>query len=99
MSVIVVNESAPYKPGMHNHYGPNFMAEISAATARKLCGMYPMPEMGHEIVVGIAEGARLHVANISGAYFICSTDVAIEDWPTEFGVTLKRKETAREQTN
>lgn len=73
--------------------GNDRMCEVSSLTARKLCGMYPMPAMGYEIVVGVKRDhsfwLRLVVQNISGKYFLCSANVLIEHWGTVFGIEVQ----------
>lgn len=93
MKQIVIKESAPlaHMPESEN-YGREHMAVIGTAAARGLCGMYPMPKIGYETVVAlnVSHGARLYVANISGAYVLRSSSVAVDRWPEIFGVTLER---------
>lgn len=75
--------------GAHWSYGPDHMCRIGKAVALKLCGMYPMPQMGSETVVAITRAARpLTVQNISGEYFLASTSHAIAQWPDVYGITI-----------
>lgn len=91
---IKINESAPMSPdfAQSENYGPDNMARIAPKTARGLCGMYPLPRIGHEVcvAVNVSHGARLYVANIGGAFFVRSPSVSVDTWPERFSVTLKR---------
>lgn len=73
--------------------GNDRMCEVSQRTARKLCGMYPMPAMGYETVVAVKHDhliwLRLVVQNVSGKYFLCSANVLINQWGTVFGVEVQ----------
>ena len=91
----IVNESAPYdlKGALcSSAYGASHQARISRVTARNLCGMYPLPEMGSETGIAMSPGVRLYVQNISGAYYIASPSVPVDAWPEVFRVTVKRCE-------
>lgn len=75
--------------------GNNHMRQIGEKTARALCGMYPMPKMGHEVIVAFKKDAvfpsfahRLTVQNISGAYFVTSSSTEVDSWPSVFGVEV-----------
>jgi hypothetical protein len=79
--------------GAHWSYGERYMREISADSARKLCGMYPTPRMGYETIVGIRGDGyggkyRLCVQNISGAFFLASSSVPVAQWPEVFEVKV-----------
>jgi hypothetical protein len=76
-------------------YGPDNMRQISIRDAGGLCGMYGLPKMGEEMLIGIKPDPiysgfkkRLFVQNIAGAYFIASTDAKVCDWPAVFGVEV-----------
>ena len=74
--------------GCHWHYGARYMQRISTVTARKLCGVYPLPRMGYETLVAITSGFnKLYVQNNSGGYWVCSSSVPVDKWPEVFGVT------------
>lgn len=90
--MITVKETAPHNPNEApgDNYGANHQGRISAKDARALCGMYQLPLMGYETVVAVVPGARLYVANMSGAYFLRSPSVPVHAWPVVFGVTLER---------
>lgn len=92
--MIRVNETVPYCPDFApcENYGPDNMARISDKSARGLCGMYPMPKIGYEVcvAVNVSHGARLYVANVSGAFVLRSPSVSVESWPDRFGVSLVR---------
>lgn len=82
--------------GAHWSYGPDYMRGISRASAAKLCGMYPLPPMGSEIVVAIRPDPvwstfkkRLSVQNVSGSFFLASTDTRVDAWPSVFGVEVQ----------
>jgi hypothetical protein len=75
--------------------GESHMARISKATAKKLCDMYPLPSMGREMVVAVkldpcysAFNLMLLVQNISGYFYLASSDTAKEYWPDVFGISL-----------
>ena len=89
----IVKESAPYDLNAamcSSAMGPEHQARISEATARALCGLYPMPRPGYEVVAAVANHARLFVQNLGGLYYIASASVSIPHWPMVFGVTLRR---------
>ena len=78
-------------------YGNEHMLQISKGEAKKLCRMYPLPEVGYETVVasvvafkqGILIGSlRLCVKNVSGSYMIASSQVRVSDWDSVFGVHI-----------
>ena len=73
--------------------GADYERLISKKTALNLCGMYPLPRMGEEIVVAIksdpdysAFRLRLMVGNYSGRFVITSHDVKRSRWSDVFGV-------------
>lgn len=79
--------------GAHWSYGPDNMRQIGRAAALKLCGMYPLPGMGHETIVGLAADGyggyrRLYVQNVSGTFYAASVDARVEDWPAVFQVRM-----------
>jgi hypothetical protein len=56
--------------------------------------MYPTPKVGYETLVAIAPDGfggkkRLYVQNVSGDFYIASSDTAISEWPDSFQVTVK----------
>lgn len=70
-------------------FGIEWEAPISKKTARNLCGMYPMPGPGEEMVVAInADRFRLKVGNFSGKFVAFSSDIPRANWQARFGVTL-----------
>lgn len=80
--------------GQHS-MGDKYMVRIGDKSARALCGMYPMPNMGHEIIVAIAPDKqfpsfknRLLVQNISGQYFLASNSVEVTAWPDVFKIEV-----------
>lgn len=92
--MITVKQTGVPESGNSWSYGPDYMRKISDASARALCGMYPLPKIGHETIVAIKPGGwgfklRLTVQNIGGAFFIASTGAKVCDWPSVFGVTVK----------
>jgi hypothetical protein len=95
--MINIKESAPYdlKASMcSSAYGADHQARISRDTARKLCGMYPLPAPGVETVVAfnaVPYRRRLCVQNLGGWFYVASVDAKAEQWPEVFGVTLVRK--------
>lgn len=75
--------------------GDDHMRRIGAKTARQLCGMYPLPEMGYETLVAFTRDAgfpsfahRLGVQNISGCYFVACSSYAVDQWPEVFKVQI-----------
>lgn len=75
--------------------GDDHMRRISTATARQLCGMYPLPSMGYETVVAFARDVsfpsfvhRLHVQNVSGVYFVACSSCTVDQWPDVFKVQI-----------
>ena len=81
--------------GAHWSYGADYMRRVSKKSAAALCGMYPLPRMGYEVIVAIkpfpgfsTTGHRLVIHNISGDYFIASTDTSVSQWPETFGVEI-----------
>lgn len=96
--MIKIKESKQYSVAPGLHYGPTHAAHISRATAKALCGMYPLPRMGEETVcaVKIHSWGRscLYVANMSGGFMVQSSQVAIDAWPDTFGIELQRVEVA-----
>ncbi|KWI10905.1 hypothetical protein [Burkholderia ubonensis] len=72
------------------YYGPDFMKRITRATARKLCGLYPLPDMGSETCVARSLGqARLFVQNVCGDFYVASPSDRSERWPEIFGVEAR----------
>jgi hypothetical protein len=96
MKQIRIKESGPLNLAADSpeNYGATHQAAISKATARGLCGMYPLPKIGYEtcVAINVQRGARLYVANMSGVYVVRSSYLAVTDWPEVFGVTLERFE-------
>jgi len=79
--------------GNHWSYGPEFMQRIGRAAALKLCGMYPLPEVGYQTIVALAADGfggyrRLEVQNISGDFYAACTNVKVGEWPEVFRVRL-----------
>lgn len=75
--------------------GDDHMRRISTATARQLCGMYPLTSMGYETVVAFARDVsfpsfahRLHVQNVSGVYFVACSSCTVDQWPDVFKVQI-----------
>jgi len=75
--------------------GEENMRRISEKTARALCGMYPMPDMGREVCVAFASDKewptfkhRLSVQNISGLFFLACSSVSVDAWPDVFKVEV-----------
>jgi len=58
------------------------------AEARRYAGMYPVPEMGHEIVVAFTADRmhKLYLANVSGHFYLRSYDTARDKWTEVFKV-------------
>lgn len=69
----------------YQSYGPQYEARIGPATARKLCAGQ-LPRMGHSLDVK----RGLHVANVCGQYFIRTPYYCIEQWPHEYGITVRK---------
>lgn len=71
-------------------YGADHMRAISKATARTLCGMYPLPAMGSETLVAISRDRvhRLRVQNVSGSFFVASTTAKVAQWSDVFGIEV-----------
>lgn len=74
-------------------YGNEHTLQISKGEAKKLCGMYPLPEVGYETVVAFKQDLligrlRLYVQNVSGSYMIASSQVRVSDWDSVFGVHI-----------
>ena len=76
--------------GAHWSYGPDHMRKVSKATARGLCGMFPLPEMGSERLVAFTSDRsnRLYVQNVSGDFYVASETAKIERWPELFRVEV-----------
>lgn len=78
----------------HTHsFGESHAVKIGKVKARQFCGMYPMPDVGYEVIVAITSDDtfsafkhRLMVQNISGEYWLCSSSVSREEWPVIFKV-------------
>lgn len=94
--MICIKSTAPAPNDRNWSYGPGYMAQIGDKTAKALCGMYPLPKTGHEVIVAIRPDKRfpsfknrLMVCNVSGSYFVASCDAPIKQWPDVFGVTVK----------
>lgn len=98
MDIIEVKESAPFNlaSGSPSCWGRDYMVRISAKTARQLAGMYPVPHMGYEIVVGIApcqfglSPHRLTLQNLSGDFYLACSSRKVEEWPEVFRVQVTR---------
>ncbi|MBB5409257.1 hypothetical protein HDG34_003198 [Paraburkholderia sp. HC6.4b] len=98
--MIEIRQTGLPESGNHWSYGRDYMRRISAGSARKLCGLYPMPRMGYETIVAVANdgyGGKYHlcVQNISGIWFLACTSVPVADWPEIFQVKIV--EPARER--
>lgn len=83
--------------GAHWYMGAEHMQSISRKTASALCGMYPLPAMGCEIVAAIALDKtfpsvrhRLMVQNVSGSFWVASSSVRVDQWPDVFKVEVKK---------
>lgn len=89
--MMTIKQTGLPQSGAHWSYGPDYMRQISERSARNLCGMYPLPRIGYETVVAFnpASRSRLFVQNISGAYFVASTDTRVSAWYDVFGVIVK----------
>lgn len=72
--------------------GPDHMARVGRSTAQMMAGMYPMPQMGCELVVGYTKFdgvvSRLLLANISGDWYLTSYTTKVEHWPKVFLVEI-----------
>jgi len=92
--MIHVKETVPHSSSFaqSENYGAQYQGIISPASARKLCGDYPLPKVGYETVVAHNRdyGARLYVANVGGVFVLRSSSVGVGHWPERFGVTLER---------
>ena len=93
MTHIVVKASS-YDLPIGLYYGPDYMVKISKPNARAFCGMYPLPTMGSETVVAVAKiqhgfKVELTVQNISGSFYLASSQVQVKDWADIFKVTVK----------
>ena len=87
-------KSLGYDLASGSYYGADYMTKISKVNAKAFCGMYPLPKMGSETVVAIAKIQQLFkleltVQNISGCYYLASSQVPISQWPETFQVTIK----------
>ena len=82
-----------YTVGMGWYYGADHMRRIGRKDAAKLVGLYPLPEVGSEVVVAIKPDSlftrRLYVKNISGHFYVASHDAPVIDWPEVFSVEVK----------
>lgn len=92
--MLTIKQTGIPPSGNHWSYGPDHMRKISRSSARGLCGMYPLPAVGYETIVavkpdGFGGRLRLTVQNVSGEFFIASTDAKVSDWPQTFGVDVK----------
>ena len=93
--MIKIKTIGPGSDAGHQSMGNEYMVRIGDKAARALCGMYPMPNMGHEIIVVIAPDKqfpsfknRLSVQNISGQYFLASNSVEVPAWPDVFKIEV-----------
>lgn len=77
--------------GSSCNMGESHQRRISRPTARAMCGMYPLPDMGAETVVAIGKDlnrSRLYVQNISGHFYLACPHASVPKWPEVFGVTV-----------
>ena len=93
--MLKIKATASHEKAGFQSMGADFMAGISERTARQLCGMYPTPKPGYEVIVGFARDVkfpsfknRLLVQNIGGSYFVCSSSAKISEWPEIFKVQI-----------
>ena len=75
------------------YYGAEYMTKISKASASTLCYMYPLPKEGRELVLSATKihqffAAELTIQNISGCYYLASSQIPIKNWPETFNVTI-----------
>lgn len=78
-------------------YGPDYMARIGEASAKKLLDPYPLPKVGNETVAANRvvertfnkERHELTVANVSGSYFLGSVSVPVLRWGPVFGIEVE----------
>ena len=92
MQIIVKSLGYNLPSGMY--YGPDYMVKISKPNAKAFCGMYPLPAMGSETVIAVAKiqhgfKVELTVQNISGCYYLASSQVPLNEWPETFKVMIK----------
>ena len=92
-AVIQVRQLGTPPSGNHWSMGPNHMRRISRKSAKGLCGIYPIPEVGYETIVALKDDGyggkfRLYVQNVSGDYYVASSQVTVEKWPEIFQVEL-----------
>lgn len=71
------------------------MASVSAASARRLCGLFEPPRMGFEVIVASHRNAygvtdRLRIQNFSGSYYLTCSSVPVSQWADVFDITVKR---------
>lgn len=69
-------------------FGVDCEAPLTKKQAKALCGMYPLPGVGEEMLVAInADRFRLKVGNFSGSFVAFSADLPRNTWQARFGVT------------
>ena len=75
--------------------GDDYMRKISEKTARQLCGMYQLPDMGYTTIVAFTRDGnfpsfahRLHIQNISVSYFVACSSCTVDQWPDVFKVQI-----------
>lgn len=91
---IVIKRLEWEPPGIHSNMGSDYMVRIGKSTAKALCGIYPLPSMGHEVVVAVSDkcpyGFRSHLMlqNISGHFYAACCNAKVSDWPVTFRVTV-----------
>lgn len=91
---IIIAETVAHDPKFcpTENYGPRHQCRISPKSARGLCGMFPLPEVGYETAVALNRMyGNLRVANVAGVYVLRASGAPIDQWPDVFGVTIKRK--------
>lgn len=94
--MITIKQTNRASDAGHHSMGDDYMRGISKATAKALCGMYPLPEMGYQTIVAavadrhfpMSTRHRLEVQNISGQYFVACCSVKVEAWPDVFKVKV-----------
>lgn len=80
---------------MKHPTGENYAVHLTRKSAQRLCGMYPLPQMGYEVVVALAKREidsgfdRLFVQNVSGEFFAYCPTWSKDHWPDVFKVEIK----------
>ena len=96
MEIIRIHEQQKAPPVRHENFGSEYQVCVTPTTARRLCGMYPVPEIGCETVVAIVQTDlgfkyRLQVANIGGQVVVRSSAMTVDQWPDVFRVQVIKK--------